>query len=373
MKKLTEKPYRLVLLIIFLLMTGFNILAWYAPKAMDFYHLHIYAPAASLLSRICGIFPFSVGEFLIAIAILLCISVIISVIITIISKKEKGLRVLTLVLVFALCFVYTTETMNCFVLFHTTELGVRMAKYEREEYSTEDLVDLCMYMIRTANELAPVLNRDDKGNIILPDDLDAEAITCFDRLTDDFPELAGYCPMPKPMIVSTLMTQLDLQGVYFPFTLEGNYNAYISPARVPTTTFHEMIHIKGFIREDEATFLACAACMESDCPEIRYSACIEGMNYLFAECKKFASAEQIYSLRAELTTLVAKDNYFVSEEHMKKAEESVLPKEQVQKAGEKAMETTLKVNGVADGKNSYSRMTKLMLIWAYRPDGFMDQ
>ena len=372
MKKLLQKPYRLVLILVFLLMTVFNILSWFAPKVMDFYHLYIYSPAASLLSHICGIFSFSVGEFLIVIAVLLCLSVLITVIAALITKKDKAVRILTLILVFALCFVYTTETMNCFVLFHTTELGVRIKEYEKEDYSTEELVNLCMYMIRSANELAPTLNRDEQGNIVLPDDLASEARICFDRLKNEFPELAGYCPKPKAMIASTLMTQLDLQGVYFPFTLEGNYNAYISPARVPTTTFHEIIHIKGFIREDEATFLACAACMESDCPEIRYSAFIEGMNYLFAECKKFATAEQIYSLRAELTMLVAKDNYFVSEEHIKKAEESVLPKEQVQKAGEKAMETTLKVNGVADGKKSYSRMTKLMLVWAYRPGGIMN-
>ena len=105
--------------------------------------------------------------------------------------------------------------------------------------------------------------------------------------------------------------------------------------------------------------------MESDSPEVQYSGYITAMNYTYGECRKYANEEQIYSLRSKLTMQVALDNYFVSEEHMKKAEESVIPKETVNKAGETAMETTLKVNGVKDGKNSYNRMVELLLIWYY--------
>ena len=39
-----------------------NGLAWLSASAVDFYHLHIYCPMSRLMSRICGIVPFSVGE-----------------------------------------------------------------------------------------------------------------------------------------------------------------------------------------------------------------------------------------------------------------------------------------------------------------------
>lgn len=365
-KKPLLSAFASAMIIITLLLTVFNIAAWHFPSFMDVYH-RIYAPAATFISRLPGLFPFSVGEILIAAAVIISV---LSIVLTVISavKKNKGLcKAVSRTMTFILVFIYFTETCNCFVLFHTTELTQRLAHYAAPEgYSTETLVELCRSMIKEANELALVVERDSDGNVIPPADLSAAAENAFSVLYEDIPELKGYCATPKKMIASTLMTQMDLQGVYFPFTLEGNYNGYISPAHVPTTTFHEIAHIKGFIREDEATFLSCAACFSSDIPEVRYSGCIETMNYLFKECRKYADEEQIYSLRSELTIQVAKDNYFVSEEHMKKAEKSVIPKDKVNAVHDAAMETTLKANGVKDGSNSYNRMVTLFLIWYYR-------
>ncbi len=351
---------------VFVLLTVFNGIAWLSADMIDFYHEMLYSPAATLISHISGIFPFSLGEILIALAVLICLFTIVALIVGIIGKKKGLLTFTSRLIVIVLLYIYFTETMNCFVLYHSTELKYRLSDMEKQDgYSTEELVAMCGDIIKHANELALKVSRDENGQVIVPDDLGGLASDAFSDITDQFPELNGYCPPPKIMIASTLMTQLDLQGVYFPFSLEGNYNAYLSPARVPCTAFHELTHIKGFIREDEATFLSCIACMVSDSPEVQYSGYITAMNYTFGECRKYANEEQIYSLCSKLTMQVALDNYFVSEEHMKKAEESVIPKETVNKAGETAMETTLKVNGVKDGKNSYNRMVELLLIWYY--------
>ena len=42
-------------------------------------------------------------------------------------------------------------------------------------------------------------------------------------------------------------------------------------------------------------------------------------------------------------------------------EKAVIPTETVSAVSEKAMDTTLKVNGVNDGKKSYGRMVRLLL------------
>ncbi len=360
-------PFSIVIIIIFFSVSAFNLAAWYFPRLMDLYHMYIYAPSATFISRLPGLFPFSVGEIMIILAVIIVLAAAVLTAAGLIRKNKRLLTAVRRVIVVILIYVYFTETCNCFVLYHTTELTERLAHYAAPDgYSTEQVVELCRKMILDANELALVVNRDEEGNIILPDDLASAARDSFAALYEDIPELRGYCPPSKRLISSTLMTQLDLQGVYFPFALEGAYNAYVSPARTPTTTFHETAHIKGFIREDEATFISCAACLASDVPEIRYSGCIEAMNYLYGECRKYATEEQIYSLRCDLTHLVAQDNYFVSEEHMKQAEESVIPKEKVNAAGDAAMNTTLKVNGIKDGKNSYSRMVTLLLIYELR-------
>ena len=272
-KKPLLSAFASAMIIITLLLTVFNIAAWYFPSFMDVYH-RIYAPAATFISRLPGFFPFSVGEILIAAAVIISVLSIVLTVISAVKKNKELFKAVSRTMAFILVFVYFTETCNCFVLFHTTELTQRLAHYAAPEgYSTETLVELCRSMIKEANELALVVERDSDGNVIPPADLSAAAEDAFSTLYEDIPELKGYCAAPKKMIASTLMTQMDLQGVYFPFTLEGNYNGYISPAHVPTTTFHEIAHIKGFIREDEATFLSCAACLSSDIPEVRYSGC----------------------------------------------------------------------------------------------------
>ena len=166
------------------------------------------------------------------------------------------------------------------------------------------------------------------------------------------------------------MTQLDLQGIYFPFSLEANINSELSPARVPCTAMHELSHLKGFIREDEAGFIAYRACLESDIPEVRYSGYLSAMNYLFAEVRKNASASEVNRLRSRISPMVSYDNTFVSEEFRQHVEEkAVISTKTVSAVSNKAMEASLKLNGVSDGKKSYGRMVNLLLEYHYCIEG----
>ncbi|MBQ7990473.1 MAG: DUF3810 domain-containing protein [Oscillospiraceae bacterium] len=344
-----------------------NGLSWLSAAAADFYHRHIYHHAAGVMSRICGAVPFSVGEVMIMLGILILVLFPVLLIISAVRGNRKLRRMSTVIFCGILVFIFMTETLNCFVLYHTTELTDRLSPYSTSDMTTDEVVDMCAKMIERANALAPVIDRDDKGRPALPDDLAGEAEAAFSRMTDDFPELAGYCTPPKKIQSSMIMTQFDLQGIFFPFSLEANYNAELSPARVPSTVFHELCHVKGFIREDEANFLAAVACMKSDEPVVRYSGYIICMNYLYGEAVRYASEEDIYMLRSLLTSQVAKDNTFVSEEYMKQVEEkAVVSTEVMNEVADTAIDTTLRVNGISDGSKSYGRMVTLLLMYDSR-------
>ena len=344
-----------------------NAAAWVSAPAMDFYHMYIYHPAAELMSHLTGHIPFSVGEIMIIIGILLVIAAPFLFVIPAVKKNTRMLKAVGSLYAWVLIFILFTETLNCFILYHTTPLTERLAAVSErhDDFSSDEVVALCAEMIEGANELSLTVSRDADGRVLLPDDLGSAARDCFEKM-ELFPELHGYTPRPKKISFSVLMTQLDLQGIYFPFSLEGNYNAELSHARVPDTVIHELCHVKGFIREDEATFLSCIACLESDIPEVRYSGYITAMNYLYAEAVRCASEEEVYALRCLLTAQVAEDNVFVSPEFMKVVEETaVLPTETVSEVSETARDTTLKANGVEDGDKSYDRMVTLLLIYRY--------
>ena len=49
-----------------------------------------------------------------------------------------------------------------------------------------------------------------------------------------------------------LYEPMDLMGIYFPFSMEANYNQDMYKAKLPDTICHELAHTKGYIQEDEA-------------------------------------------------------------------------------------------------------------------------
>lgn len=360
-----DKPRRIssvrLLLAVTVLMVIFNIISWVSPEAADFYALFIYSPIASVISAVMGLFPFSVGEIMIIIGLLLLAAAPVIFIAAGVGRKKRLAKIAGLFYAWVLAFILTTETMNCFVLYHTTEFSEKFLCGGDGMYPVSEVMRLCELVIGEANELSGQVARDADGKMTVPDNLGELAELSMNRLSGEYPQLAGIYPDPKRIMFSGFMTQLDLQGIYFPFSLEANYNGKLSPARVPCTVMHELSHVKGFIREDEACFIAYRACMVSDSPEVRYSGCLSAMNYLFAEINRNAPGEAS-RLRGMIAPQVFSDNIFVDKEEKARIEEkAVIPTETVSAVSEKAMETTLKVNGVPDGKKSYNRMVRLLL------------
>lgn len=350
------------ILIVLCLMLAANIISWISTGLTDFYAMYIYSPAASAISAVTGIFPFSVGEIMIILGIIMLILAPVIFIAAAVKKSGRLAKGAGLFYAWVLVFIFVAETLNCFTLYHTTEFSERYLCGGDGMYPVKDVIAVCEMVIENANELSEQVKRDDEGKMIIPENMGELAEISMNRLSGEYPQLGGKYPNPKKIMFSGFMTQHDLQGIYFPFSLEANYNANLAPARVPCTVMHELSHVKGFIREDEACFIAYRACMMSDSPEVRYSGCLSAMNYLFSEVARNAAPEESSRLRRLIAGKVYDDNIFVSEQVKEEIEEkAVIPTETVSAVSEKAMETTLKVNGVSDGKKSYGRMVRLLL------------
>lgn len=52
------------------------------------------------------------------------------------------------------------------------------------------------------------------------------------------------------------MSYLDISGIYCPFTFEANVNVHMNDVLIPVTMCHELSHLSGYMREDEANFIA---------------------------------------------------------------------------------------------------------------------
>lgn len=148
-----------------------------------------------------------------------------------------------------------------------------------QDYSREELVELCREMAFIVDEETENLLRDETGCTLKPDQLEKKAVKAMESLGEQYQSLSGYYPNPKPILLSRLWSLQKVTGVYSPFTIEANYNTEIPAYSLGHTICHELSHLKGFMREDEANFVAWLACLESEDAGLRYSGALVGLVY----------------------------------------------------------------------------------------------
>ena len=182
-----------------------------------------------------------------------------------------------------------------------------------------------------------------------------EGVESMKDLGTAYPQLSGYYPYPKPLMNPRLLSIQQLCGIYSPFTIEANYNREMPYYNIPHTICHELSHLKGFMREDEANFIGYLACIGSDSPDFRYSGYLTGWVYAGNALAK-ADLEAYYGLYGRLAPEAARDlawnNQFWDRFDGKVAEAST-----------QLNDRYLKANNQEDGVRSYGRMVDLMLAY----------
>ena len=178
------------------------------------------------------------------------------------------------------------------------------------------------------------------------------------NLGEVYPQLAGWYPYPKPLAISRILSVQQLCGIYSPFTVEANYNREMPLYNIPHTICHELSHLKGYMREDEANFIGYLACVLSSSPEFRYSGYVMGWVYA-GNALAAVDPDGYRTLRNQLPEAVLEDlaynNRFWDRFEGKVAEVST-----------QINDSYLKAHSQEDGVRTYGRMVDLMLAY-YTP------
>ena len=167
------------------------------------------------------------------------------------------------------------------------------------------------------------------------------------------------------LATSEFFSQQYIMGYYFPFSMEANYNAIMCKINMPVTMCHELSHLKGIIREDEANFIGYLDCVDAEDDFFRYSAYLSVISYLDRDFyKAIGQNDEIYESHPAISEQVMVDKRFLTKETWDHVEETALIEtETVKKVSNTFTETTLVLNGVKDGKISYSRVVDLLLLY----------
>ncbi len=354
------------------LIAALNVSALCSQSVSDFYADHIFRFAAETTGRFSGLFPFSLGEVLITLAlILLCAAVIVLILMIFLRKKKRFIKAactyLKAVLVTALTVVLL-YTLNCTFLYCSTPLsfsgGIR-------EFQLSDFEEVRNGIVERCNELAPQMERKDDGTMVFPGNAADAAADALHRIADEFPRLSGYYPHAKPMWGSYFMYRSGVIGVYFPFSMEANYSKYVSDSYMPHVVAHEYAHLKGYIYESEANFMSYLACTRSDDPAVRYSGYLCVLSYIDSDYKNSVPKDR-YDSQVQISDTVRFDNSCYDREtweYLKKRDEQTQPKaaEIVENVSDKMTDAYM---DALDYKPNYSEVTLLMMQYYSEFGGF---
>lgn len=373
-----------------------NALAWSSTAFCDAYIIYVFPIWVNFYGRLTGLFPFSVGEWMILAGVLLCVMAVCLMPFLFVKKFRKGCKKFYVFFAWVLLIVCLVMTLNCFILYHATPFsetyfGENVPYRTSEdtfgektentaEVAAKELLAVRNLVVEECNLLSAQVERDEKGAVIYPGgtladgtgvDMEDKARETMKQLGKTYARLDGWYPRPKAMLASDFMCQQYMQGYFFPFSMEANYNDVMELMNKPATMCHELAHLRGYILEDEANFISFLACTGSDDIYFQYSGYLSVLNYLendlyriYSNCPDaFWEAAQTNPLIPVLDVVV-QDNVFVSDEEWERINKTALiDTEVVDAAADVYVDVTLKVNGVSDGMISYSRVVELLLLY----------
>ncbi|MCL2579255.1 MAG: DUF3810 domain-containing protein [Oscillospiraceae bacterium] len=322
------------------------------------YSRGIYPVLAGIFGRVFGLFPFSAAEFIVFGGIAVVIGYLAVQIYRMVKRRDVKQRALHILA--TLCciggVVYFLFTALCGLNYHRVTFADQSGLVIRPS-SIPELAAVYAELVEKANALRPLVAETQDGVMTLyPDSMFTVARRApqgFAQLAEHYPVFAGFTPPPKPVLASRGMSWLGIGGVYFPFTFEGNVNVDMPDFNIPFTMLHELAHFKGFMREDEANFIAYIAAREMDDIAFQYSGVV--MALIYSGNALFAADRELYrNITAGLYPGVMRD-FADNAAYWRQFEGPI------SEAATAMNDAYLRHNRQLDGVYSYGRMIDLML------------
>lgn len=321
----------------------------------DWYRLHIYSRQAEFWSRLYGFLPFSASELFLSILIVWIFVRLVIHIRRCIGKKEKWKQMWTGELLFwygTACFLFFLFAVHSGVNYSAVSFSEEHG-LKREGYTVEELIQVCNIFAEDLNELAYQVKRGEDLVFLEPERSENMSVDAMEDLGEVYQGLAGSYPVPKGLVLSSLFSYENITGIYSPFTIEANYNREIIPYNIPFTMCHELSHLRGYMKEDEANFIAWLACRDSYDLSFVYSGTVMGWIYCGNELYRY-DRETYRKLRESLPEAVKADleanNKFWDEHEGLMADMS-----------EKVNDTYLKINQQKAGIEAYDQVVDLIV------------
>ena len=258
-----------------------NILA-FSKGFCDFYTDYVYVHIANGYGWVMDLIPFPVGEILMYLGIILLFFwVVFGISYLFLKKKPKGrlfIKKYMKTMVFVGVVMLFLVTVLWFVPFRGSSIETKLDK--GHAYTTKELIRCRAYVVNQINDIAKKVDRDKKGHMIYPEDVEALCKNALAGIAGEYPRLRGHYPTMKKAYCSDFLEWMYIGGYTYPYTMEITNNRYITKMYYPTLYLHEMAHHKGYYKESDANFISFLAGSSSEDLFLQYAAYLDMYYYL---------------------------------------------------------------------------------------------
>jgi len=323
--------------------------------------MNIYPVLIGTIGRAFGLFPFSVAEILLTLIIIIGIAGTVLLIIKI--KKSKGSRKRIFAkTAIGLALVASTALLGfilgCGINYNRkTFIYDSNIDFSNTGFTQEQLKLVFSLLCDEVSKVIPHVQTDEDGAFLLTDSISITAPAAMRNLAEHFPRLDVYYPRPKPVFFSGFMSDAFVLGVFSPFTIESNYNNITPDNQKVFTALHELAHNAGFMREDEANFIAFLAGRESGVTDLEYAAYLYVMNRILVEIEDTESRYEVIGLIPEqaLVDIRRQNSFWWERYNLNPVVEVII------EVSSTVNDAYLKSQGQEDGVESYGKVIDLVM------------
>lgn len=309
----------------------------------EWYIRVIYPVIAVVLSFVSNLFPFSLYDIFLIVAVLLLIKLIVLAIIRKVSFSKFLFSLIRFVTVIVTWFyfgwgiAYFREN-----FYHRSDIA-------EKKFDPEVFREFAVRFIDHANLCYTDCTDMDKNDI--GSEIESSYRVLHEPLRISYPNGRRR---PKPMMFETLYSKMGVSGYFGPFLNEIHVNNYSLNFSYPFTLAHEMAHQFGIATESEANLYGFMVCARSNDEKIRYSAYASTLRYVLNDIRRFLPEEYeslVSSIRPEIIADLRRNR-----EHWLAARDESLSDIQ-----DRMYDAYLKTNKISSGQANYSEVVGLLI------------
>lgn len=309
----------------------------------EWYMRIVYPIVATILSFISALFPFSLYDLFLIVAILLFIKLILFAIL----RKDTISKFFFLFIRF-ITIIVTWFYFSWGIGYFREDFYTRN-KVEEIVFDQESLRNFAVKFIDKANRCYTDCSVMDEKCI--EEEIEQSYQRLYQSLNISYPN--GKRKI-KPMMFEKLFTKMGISGYFGPFLNEAHVNYYSLNFSLPFTIAHEMAHQFGIAVESEANLFAFIVCSKSDDKRIRYSAYISTLAYVLYDIQRFLPDEyqsMVATIRPEIITDIQRN----------RAHWLAARNESLSNMQDKVYDSYLKTNKISSGQENYSEVIGLLI------------